>query len=521
MALRQELPSLMNKPEKQKIRQYIQNNLSDIKEALKSKIENSDYWLDTFMEPPDQIVIDKGTDKGKLHPLFHLGQQFLNQGKYKQAIQNFNELLQKLEHRKVQDRARDWLAYSYALNTESNKAKNILEPVCEGDHNIPSAYWNLAHIESDTNKKLDALDKGMQNAPTMALLIKAVHLGIDQPNLHTKLCDWLSQIPFLESVLLHYYFFDLKALDFNQLHKRINAYIVYKDLEIPVPISKGASEIIIQNINTIVKSTNKHNHLEVRNFWLRCIHPYKGQWRNEYKLCSLYYETCTDTYKDLNRLREAVEAFKEEIEYHISYMESIIHLYPDSVKDEGKPLNKLEHASAGQVRDRLQKHLPTYVYDCDNRVKNVGIEIFQNVYKWCLTNKIFIHLEKEFDSYKYGVSIAPVISLTEMLISIGTDLNKNFRSLHDFNHHSTRNQLEKLVTALKDNDKKDSAEKLEQLITALQNLSEANKEAEVSETLNDCFNTQRQFFRKLDKDLSDNEYVAAEKIRVELPRFSG
>ena len=510
MNLRQELQPLMDK-EKQEIRQYIKCNLPGIKNELKSKIKTSKYWSnDTFMEPPDPVVIDSGTDHKELHPFFANGRKALKDGQYKIAIENFRLLESSpeiREHRQALNRSRDWLAYAFVLNHENDEARDILTPLCSGDYQHPSAYWNLASIEHNRKKQLNTLDKGMQYAPAMKLLMKAVAIGIDQPILNsTKLCNWLSQMPFLEGVVLRYYY---TKHDAEQLQEILMQYILRGDLKdalsIPTPSDKPIN--IMTNIKAIRDATEQYNQLELLAFWLRCLLPHRRQWQGEYPLRQLYYTTCTDTYKELNRSTESAEFFKKEVQNDLEYLSYL--------KTNHRNYRELDTFKECKLRleVRLQKYL-FYYRNCGFPTRDIGIEIFGDVETWRIRNEKMriIYGKENFNYYQTTFTPPPLIN---QLYDIGQALNTKFRNIYDF--QNVENWLISLKTVLDTHHKQNSANKTETLIENLQNLWQIRQNEAVSDTWRKCLSCFNEFVAILRTELS-GEYEATDSIRHAINR---
>ncbi len=502
--LRQIFRPLMDDPDQEKIRLYIHKNLEHIKQELRNKITESSYWLDSFLEPPDTVVIASGTNHQELHPLFKTGHDALDKNNYEIAIENFTGLVEDPDIKKnvgPGDRSTDWLAYAFALNGQTNEAQNILEPLCAGNYEHPSAYWNLASIEHDPEKQLDILNKGMQQAPAMELLMKAVYIAICQQFYHNKLCEWLSQMPFFEGVLLRYYY--AKQNDANQLqkmHKILTQYIINGDLEIPISSSKIKSKKIINNIKAICTSAKNYKQLEILDFWLRCMRPYEGQWRlRPYDLKKEYYTTCTDTHRKLDRPKESAESFHEEGKSYLDYL--------NSLKDAGRDIKV-----SGTFKNRLNNNLSYYK---NSEAEEVGIRIFKYVVDWCRTNNIFIHYY-DYHYYNSKVEAQPQTILTDKLVSISRALNVGFRGIHDFD--SQKRQFDHLKEVLDNDQKQKSASKTEELIEVLQKLSKIRKNKAVSKTLQDCSVCFKKFMSSLEEELTDDEFYVIKGIRDTINR---
>ena len=141
-------------PEREAIRNYIEENIEAINNRLKEKIEKSPYWLNDIMEPPDTVDIDSGIHHGRSNPIFEQGRQAVIEDNYPDASQYFSQLVEELPYRKAQQQANDWLAYALMRNNKHDEARPVLSPLCVGGYKYPSAYWNFAYIAKDTQEQL-------------------------------------------------------------------------------------------------------------------------------------------------------------------------------------------------------------------------------------------------------------------------------------------------------------------------------------------------------------------------------
>ena len=501
-------------PEREAIRNYIEKNIEAIKDRLKEKIEKSPYWLKDLMEPSDVVEIDSGTHHRELHPIFEQGQTKIKTGNYKDASNYFSQLMENLPptHRQAQKKADDWRAYALVRNNNQDEAKYVLSPLCVGGYKYPSAYWNLAHIANDTQEQLDALGNGIQYAPSMALLMKAVYLCITQGHCDNRLRDWLSQVPFLEGVLLHYYYNDR---DFQQLHTRITKYILLKDLVFSDPEKTKDEEpsIIHNKIKELTDGTHYRSHLEFRAFWLQCIRPYPGQWRYNPSLRGLYYETCTDTYTKLQRLKNAAESFEKEItDHHLPHLNYLI-----------SNRRFIDASYQENVRKRLNKQLSKYYdHEDDLDVIEIGTKIFNYIRDWETYNRsnlIRSLIDEPNNSIYQPLAALRQVSLTDELITIGLHLDSNFRTLGDFD--AQESQLEKLQRVLERHDKENCTRTMGQLLSALDKLSKTRNTDESEEPLRECNTCYNELVARLREELDDNEYEAANKIRNTIEKVIG
>lgn len=302
---------------------------------------------------------------------------------------------------------------------------------------------------------------------------------------------------------MHYYYSDR---DFQLLHTRITTYILLKDLDFSDPEKTKNEEhpIIEMKIKRLTDDTHHRSHLEFRAFWLQCIRLYRGQWRRAHSLRRLYYETLTDTYTKLHRLKNAAESFEQEIiDYHLQLMNHLIRR-EQSISD----------AYQEYIRTRLCTQLSEYSKQADPDIREIGTKIFKYIRDWETDNlsKLTRSLidESNYSCYQPLAALSPN-SLTDELMTIGLNLDSNFKTLGDFD--GQKSQLETLQNVLQEYNKEDCARTMEQLLPVLQDLSKIRNTGESEEPLRECNICYNEFVVCLSNDLDEKEYAAADMIR--------
>jgi len=445
----QNVVRLVNRGNHNDVLKYIATQLEQYRNGLERKLTHHRLSGDHLMQPSGRLYIPQGHG---LLPAFETGLRLLKAGEFERAAAEFEETASRRIGPAQQNISRDYQAYALARLDRYIQAKPLLRGLCESNYRFPSAYWNLACVETERQDQLAALVLGLERAPHRNMLEASVYLSVilDQRD-DEQTCSWLSLIPFIEALMLQYHH-EASRLEENEkgrrkrddLLKRISSYIQYGDPEVPDPTNAKTPVEAISDLNDSLK---QRDHLEVIGFWFRCHRPYEVKFRDR-RAQTEYYKLRTDIFNDLGQPAEAAASFKDEMDCHLDFLDLLI--------AKNGPA-RLPGSLLQEIRLRLERELRICMAP---DLEPVGRKLYRGVQEWenQAERKVILILDEPPQRKIHEFYSGGVETLERVIIRVSTELRQNLHDTKDYPRQ--RAALTDLVRSLETASKEQCAQAL-------------------------------------------------------------
>jgi NYN domain-containing protein len=507
----QNMVRLVNRGNHNDVLKYIGTQLDFYRSALEKKLTHHRLSGDFLMQPTGRLYIPQGRG---LIPAFEIGQRLLKAGEFERAAAEFDEIANQKRIGPVQQSiSRDYQAYALARLDKFIQAKPLLRGLCDTNYRFPSAYWNLACIETERQDQLTALLLGLERAPHLNMLEAAVYLGaiLDQRT-DEQVCNWLSLTPFLEALMLQYHH-ESSRLDDDEkgrrkrddLLKRIASYIQYGDPEVPDPTDIKTPVEAISDLNDSLK---QRDHLEVIGFWFRCHGPYEGRFRDG-RARTEYYKLRTDIFNDLGQPDEAAASFQDEMDSHLDFLDFLIGRNGPS---------RLPSSLLQEIRLRLERELRICMAP---NLESVGRKLYRLVQEWenQQERKVVLLLDESPQRKIHEFYSGGVETLERVLIRISGELRKNLHDAKDYPRQ--RPALTDLLRSLETASKQQCAQALRNQLEKWDKFIQATSPEDRKTAATEAQVAYNQLLGAFQQQLSPEQFEMANGILYAINRVNG
>ena len=504
------LKDVLNRGSHDELHGFIEEHLPEIRRSLQRRLDVR-LSPEHVMVPEGEVRNPQKASQDRRDPLFVQAEEKLSRGEFEQAAQLFDRLAKRVSG-VANMVCVNYQAYALARCEQLFSARLHLDQLVRAGFTYAAAYWNLAccMAAEQADKRLDVLISGLEHAPHPKLLQGTIYLSLILDD-NKRLRDWLPCLNLFEALLLLYYleFDDLDGDGRDQAMNRIGMYVLFGEPRVPDPDSENVGE---RSLLSLIDELLKRHQDRAVDFWLRCRQPHDSRFQ--------FWAAKAHFLERINRLPEAMEAFREEIRRLLAYLRKPRTIYPGFLT-----------APRERVEQRLQQCMTP-------ELRSVGREIYQmleqfetqtqqtNVWLLPRHNRRIREYYKDLDrtivdtagggaGERRGERSAGIDAL---LARVGAECRTR---LHEATHLAdVRTHIDRLLDELRQWSQP-AFTALQQLLSLWESCGRQGSKEERQELLRRCQETLTQFRKALLRDLNPDQRQIAGQLLDAFDRVNG